>query len=228
MCLRRAASKVHRVIDLLLARGPAVVRAALHAVLDAEDGLRVVAEAGGALGTRAAFARHRPAVVVVHGPDAFEVVQHVPGATVLALVASEADAAAVLRACAAGALLEDATPRRLADAIRAIALGNRVVPLAVAQRMATEPQAPARYGARLDALTSRERDVLALLARGLSNHEIGRDLFVCETTVKTHVTRVLAKLGVRSRAQAVVVAYESGVVVAQRRPAPAAGLALAA
>ena len=224
----RAAAKVRAVIDLLLARGPAVVRAALHAVLDAEDGLRVVAEAGDALGTRAAFARIRPAVVVVHGPDAFEVVQHVPGATVLALVTSEAAAAAVIRAGAAGALLDDATPQRLADAVRAIALGNRVVPLAVARRLATEPQAPARYATRLDALTTRERDVLALLARGLSNNEIGQQLFVCETTVKTHVTRVLSKLGVRSRAQAVVVAYESGIAVPQRRQVPAPVLALAA
>jgi DNA-binding NarL/FixJ family response regulator len=175
----------------------------------------VVGTSAEALQTQAAYARHRPRVVVVHGPDAFEVVRHLPGAAVLAVVGSEADAAAVIRAGAAGALLEDATPQRLADAVRAIALGNRVVPLAVAQHLAAQPLAPARYAARLDELTSRERDVLALMARGLSNHEIGVQLFVCETTVKTHVTRVLSKLGIRSRAQAVVVAYESGVAVAR-------------
>ena len=212
-------------IDLLLARGPAVVRAALHAVLDAEPDLRVVATAPDALTTQAAHARHRPGVVVVHGPDAFEVVRHLPEARVVALAGSEADAAGLVRAGIAGVLLDDATPQRLADAIRAVALGNRVVPLEVARCLAEAPHAPARYAPRLDELTVRERDVLALLARGLSNHEIGRTLFVCETTVKTHVTRVLSKLGVRSRAQAVVVAYESGVAVPRRTGAPVLAVA---
>ena len=121
--------------------------------------------------------------------------------------------------------LSPAPPHRAADAARAEAFGLRVLPLEVARQLAERAVARDRHAARLGRLTARERDVLELLARGLSNDEIGRQLFVCETTVKTHVTRVLAKLSVRSRAQAVVVAYESGVAVPRRASAPQLALA---
>jgi len=121
-----------------------------------------------------------------------------------------------LRAGASGFLLKDASARELADAVRVVAAGDAVISPSVMRRLIAEfaylggSRAPTR--ARLDGLTERETEVLALIARGLSNVEIADRLVVAEQTVKTHVGRIFAKLDLRDRAQAIVFAYESGLV----------------
>jgi DNA-binding NarL/FixJ family response regulator len=131
-----------------------------------------------------------------------------------------------LRAGASGFLLKDATAERLFDAVRVVAAGEALLAPGVTRRLISEfarlqpqavagPAAPGRPGA-LTALTPRETEVLCLVAEGLSNTEIAGRLVVTEETVKTHVSRILAKLGLRDRTQAVVVAYESGLVVPGR------------
>src|SRR5262245_64258346 len=121
-----------------------------------------------------------------------------------------------LRAGASGFLLKDVPPEQLVDGIRAVANGDALLAPSITRRLIEEfvRSGPGRAEppAALGDLTSREREVLQLMARGLSNAEIARELFVSETTVKTHVAHVLMKLGLRDRVQAVVLAYESGLV----------------
>jgi len=120
-----------------------------------------------------------------------------------------------LRAGAGGFMLKDAPPRQLAEAVRTVASGESLLAPAVTKRLieryVSHPPSDAVRRERFAELTERELEVLKLLTRGLSNVEIGERLFVSEATVKTHVTRVLNKLGVRDRVQAVVLAYESGL-----------------
>jgi DNA-binding NarL/FixJ family response regulator len=120
-----------------------------------------------------------------------------------------------LRAGAAGFLLKDAPSSRLIAAVRAAATGDSLIEPSITQRLVerfAEPVASAGIPTELEQLTERELDVLRLITRGLSNAEIAAEMVVAETTVKTHVARILAKLGVRDRVQAVVVAYETGFV----------------
>jgi DNA-binding NarL/FixJ family response regulator len=126
-----------------------------------------------------------------------------------------------LRAGAAGFLLKDAQPEALIDAIRRVHDGLGLIAPEVTRRLISEFAAVSPDPAdatRLDALSERERDVLLLMARGHSNAQIGAELFVEETTVKTHVSSVLSKLGVNSRVQAVIAAYETGLVNPGVRP----------
>ena len=131
-----------------------------------------------------------------------------------------------LRAGASGFLLKDVTAERLFDAVRIIAAGEALLAPTVTRRLIGEfarmrpEQATARPGPQLSNLTPRETEVLILIAEGLSNPEIAQRLVVTEETVKTHVSRVLAKLGLRDRTQAVVTAYESGLVIPGTRPQP--------
>jgi DNA-binding NarL/FixJ family response regulator len=128
---------------------------------------------------------------------------------------------AAIRAGASGFLLKDAPPEDMLAAIRTVHHGDAVIAPSSTRRLLehlvtalpAEQQAPGAAQEALDTLTDREREVLVLMARGRSNTEIGTDLFVAEATVKTHVGRILAKLGARDRVQAVVVAYETGLVV---------------
>ena len=126
-----------------------------------------------------------------------------------------------LRAGASGFVLKDDPPEQLIDAIRTVAAGNALLSPSVTKRVieqfARRPRPAPPEG--LDELTAREQDVFRLLARGLSNAEIGQELFITDTTVKTHVTHVLQKLGLRDRVQAVVLAYESGLVQPGAPPA---------
>jgi len=121
-----------------------------------------------------------------------------------------------LRAGASGFVLKDDPPEQLIAAIRTVAAGDALLSPAVTKRVIERfsrmprPTAPTK----LDELSEREREVFRLVARGLSNAEIGQELFISETTVKTHVTHILAKLGLRDRVQAVVLAYQSGLVEA--------------
>jgi DNA-binding NarL/FixJ family response regulator len=120
-----------------------------------------------------------------------------------------------LRAGAAGFLLKDAPSSRLIAAVRAAATGDSLIEPSITQRLVerfAEPEPAAGVPDRLAPLTERELEVLRLLTRGLSNAEIAQEMVVAETTVKTHVARILAKLGLRDRVQAVVVAYETGYV----------------
>ena len=126
-----------------------------------------------------------------------------------------------LRAGASGFLLKDVTAERLFDAVRVVAAGDALLAPAVTRRLISEftrlrPVQDAAPSAALSVLTPRETEVLRLVAEGLSNPEIARRLVVTEETVKTHVSRILAKLGLRDRTQAVVAAYESGLVVPGR------------
>jgi DNA-binding NarL/FixJ family response regulator len=121
-----------------------------------------------------------------------------------------------LRAGASGFLLKTAPPRELADAIRIVAGGDALLAPDITRRLIKDyvgrPRTPTVPPPSFDALTAREREVLVLIARGRSNGEIAAQLYLSEATVKTHVTRVFAKLGVRDRVQAVVLAYEAGLV----------------
>ncbi|MEO9221511.1 MAG: response regulator transcription factor, partial [Mycobacteriaceae bacterium] len=120
-----------------------------------------------------------------------------------------------LRAGAAGFLLKDAPSSRLIAAVRAAATGNSLIEPSITQRLVerfADPVATPDIPAQLTQLTDRERDVLRLISRGLSNAEISAEMVIAETTVKTHVARILNKMGVRDRVQAVVIAYETGFV----------------
>jgi DNA-binding NarL/FixJ family response regulator len=148
------------------------------------------------------------------------------GARVLILTTFDLDeyAFSALRAGASGFLLKDAPPDDLLSGIRAVATGDAVVAPSVTRRLLDayahrlpDDRAPATRAARLDPLTEREREVLLAVARGLSNAEIAGRLVVSEATVKTHVGRILTKLGLRDRIQAVILAYETGLVQAPQR-----------
>lgn len=123
---------------------------------------------------------------------------------------------AAIRAGASGFLLKDAQPEELLHAIRTIHRGDAVIaPSAtrrLLERVISTPEPPERSTTALETLTEREREVLVLMGRGLSNQEIGAELFVAGATVKTHVGRVLSKLGARDRVQAVIIAFETGLV----------------
>ena len=141
-----------------------------------------------------------------------------PGVKVVVLTTFDEDeyVEAALRAGVSGFLLKVAPPERLIDAVRTVAAGGGLLDPGVTRRViesfAAAPPLRTRRAETLDALTERERDVLRLIGRGLSNSEIAAELYLGETTVKTHVSNVLAKLGLRDRVQAVVAAYETGHV----------------
>jgi DNA-binding NarL/FixJ family response regulator len=205
----------------------ALVRAGFRMLLDAEDDVEVVGEAED--GDRAIdlCLRTRPDVVlmdvrmpVLDGVAATERLLRMAGADapkVLILTTFDLDehVYAALRAGASGFLLKDTPPEDLVHAIRVVAAGEALLAPSVTRRLIATfvSQTPRAPVAPLEGLTDRELEVLRLMARGLSNAEIAGELFLGETTVKTHVGRVLTKLDVRDRVQAVVRAYESGLVV---------------
>jgi DNA-binding NarL/FixJ family response regulator len=193
-------------------------------MLEAEGDIEVVAEAGDGQEAVDLTKSQRPDVALVDlrmprmdGIQATELIANGnPGGTrVLVVTTFDADeyVYAALRAGASGFLLKDAPPEELAVAVRVIAAGEALLAPSVTRRLIEEfaRMQPAQQR-DLEGLTEREMEVLRLVARGLSNAEIARELVIGETTVKTHVGNVLMKLGLRDRAQAVVAAYESGVV----------------
>ncbi|WP_225755388.1 response regulator transcription factor [Actinotalea sp. Marseille-Q4924] len=218
-------------IRVLLVDDQALLRMGFALVLDAEEDLQVVGEAGDGRAALAQVAALRPDVVLMdvrmpgmNGIDATErIVAEHPGVRVLILTTFDLDeyAFAALRAGASGFLLKDARPAELVAAIRAVASGDAVVSPRVTRRMlemfadrlpaSAEPGSAAGPDPRLSGLTPRELEVLRAVAEGLSNAEIAARFFLSEATVKTHVGRILAKLGVRDRVQAVVLAYETGL-----------------
>ncbi len=209
-------------IRVLLADDEQLVRTGLRLILGTEPDLEVVGEA--ADGRQAVeLARTTPADVllldlrmpVLDGLAALRALADVPLAVVvLTTFDTDANVREALASGAAGFLLKDAPADRLVSAIRAAASGDAVLSRSVAQRVAAElaSRPSARPLALADELTAREQEVLGLMAQGCSNAEIAASLHIVEGTVKTHVARILMKLGVRDRLQAVVAAYRSGLV----------------
>jgi len=212
-------------VRVLVADDQALVRGGFRMILEAEPDLAVVGEAvDGVEATRLA-AELVPDVVLmdVRMPrmDGIEATRRITAAgraRVLVLTTFDLDEHVwdAVVAGASGFLLKDVRPRDLGHAVRTVAAGDSLVAPAVTRRLLAEftrRPPPGRRAERLTGLTERELEVLALIARGWSNAEIAAHLVLSETTVKTHVTRILAKLGLRDRVQAVVVAYETGLVV---------------
>ncbi|WP_245928874.1 response regulator [Murinocardiopsis flavida] len=218
---------------MLIADDQALLRGSFRVLIDAAPGLTTVGEA--ADGARAVdlARRERPDVVLmdVRMPevDGIEATRRIcadpdlAGVRILMLTMFDLDTYvyAALRAGAGGFLLKDAAPAELLDAIRVVAAGDGLLAPSVTRRLIAEfaraPEVPASPRAELDGVTQRERDVLVLIARGLSNAEIGARLHLSHGTVKTHVGHLLRKLGARDRAQLVIIAYEGGVVTAAQR-----------
>ena len=212
-------------IRVLVVDDQALVRTGFRMIIGAEPDLEVVGDAGDGEAAVALAASQRPDVIlmdvrmpVLDGIAATKrIVEQRGDARVLILTTYDLDEYVydALRAGASGFLLKDAPPEQLIEAIRVIARGEALLAPRVTRRLIEEfarrapPRAPTGV---LDELTEREREVLRLVARGMSNAEIAASLVVGETTVKTHVARILDKLGVRDRVQAVVMAYEHGVV----------------
>jgi DNA-binding NarL/FixJ family response regulator len=216
-------------VKVLIVDDQALVRSGFRMILEARDDLEVVGEAGdGAEAIRLA-ARTRPDVVLMDvrmpGLDGVSATAQLtaaadaPKVIMLTTYDLEEPLYAALRAGASGFLLKDVRPADLAEAIRVVAGGDALLSPTATRRLLDRflvtdlpPAAPA---GGLDRLTEREREVLTLLARGASNAEIGERLTVTEATVKTHVSAILRKLGVRDRVQAVVLAYDLGLVRAR-------------
>jgi DNA-binding NarL/FixJ family response regulator len=220
-------------IRVLLADNQALVSAGFRVLIDADPDCEVVGEAADGARAVALAVETRPDVVLMDirmpGMDGIEATRHIAAdprtqdVRVLVLTTFDLDEYVfeALRAGASGFLLKDTRPTELLAAIRIVAAGEAMLAPRITRRViaefATRPEPAAPLdGARLDALTERETEVLALIGRGLSNAEIGAELFIGAATTKTHVSRVLSKLGARDRAQLVVMAYETGLVTPGR------------
>jgi DNA-binding NarL/FixJ family response regulator len=211
-------------IRVLVADDQSMVRAGFRLLLSGEDGIEVVAEAENGLEAVDKAARFQPSIVLmdIRMPelDGLEATRRIlaadPGARILILTTFDLDEYIyeALRAGASGFVLKDDPPEQLIAAIRTVAAGDALLSPAVTRRVIQQftriPRAAQPSG--LEQLTGRERDVLRLVAQGLSNAEIGEQLYIGETTVKTHVTHMLQKLQLRDRVQAVVLAYQTGLL----------------
>ena len=219
---------------MLLADDQAMVRAGFRMILESQPDIEVVAEAANGEQATAATRRLRPDVVMMDiqmpGSDGLAATRRITSDTeqhsrVIILTTFERDEYVfeALHAGASGFLLKNAPPEQLIDAVRVVASGDALLAPSVTRRIieqfARRPVDPV-VRERLESLTQREREVLVMLARGNSNSELAAALFVSEGTVKTHVSSLLTKLEVRDRVQAVVLAYESGLVTPGRSPAP--------
>jgi DNA-binding NarL/FixJ family response regulator len=213
------------VIRVLIADDQVLVRTGFRVILEAERDIEVVAEAGTGREAIRQSALTRPRVVLmdIRMPEldglaaTEEILRQADPPTIVVLTTFDQNEYVyrALRAGAAGFLLKDAPSSRLLAAVRAAATGDSLIEPSITHRLLerfVEPVPEPGTPARLEPLTDRELDVLRLLARGMSNAEIAEEMVVAETTVKTHVARILAKLGVRDRVQAVVLAYETGFV----------------
>ena len=216
-------------VRVAIADDQALVRGGFRMILDAREDIEVVGEAGDGEEAVALVELAQPDVVLMDvrmpGTDGIEATRRIVGGDgdsavkVLMLTTFDLDEYVydALRAGASGFLLKDVPAEQLVEGIRVVAQGDALLAPSVTKRLIHEfaQSAPSQRQAppALDDLTPRELEVFTLIARGMSNAEIAEDLVVSETTVKTHVARVLMKLGVRDRVQAVVLAYESGVVL---------------
>ncbi len=211
------------VIRVVTADDQALIRSSLRSILDREDDLEVVAEAVDGAEAVDSARRLAPDVVLMDirmprmdGVAATRAIMNLPDPPkVLILTTFDLDEYihACLRAGASGFLLKDTDPAGIVAAVRATHAGDAILSAALTRRLVTSyVQAPAPGVNLPSALTERESQVLRAIARGLSNAEVARELHLGETTVKTHVTSILGKLGVRDRLQAVILAYESGLI----------------
>ncbi|PWU19256.1 MAG: DNA-binding response regulator [Candidatus Rokuibacteriota bacterium] len=210
-------------IRLLVADDQSMVRAGFRMLLSGEDDIEVVAEASNGLEAVEKAARYRPTVVLmdIRMPelDGLEATRRIIAADadsrILVLTTFDLDEYVyeALRAGASGFVLKDDPPEQLIAAVHTVAAGDALLSPAITRRVIQEFTRMPRAAPpkELDELSERERDVLRLLARGLSNSEIGGELYIGETTVKTHVTHILSKLRLRDRVQAVVLAYKVGL-----------------
>jgi DNA-binding NarL/FixJ family response regulator len=211
-------------IGVLVVDDQSMVRAGFRMLLGGEEDIDVVAEASNGREAVEKAARFRPAVVLmdIRMPEldglqaTREILAANPEARILILTTFDLDEYIyeALRAGASGFVLKDDPPENLIAAIRTVAAGDALLSPSITNQVISQfarlpKPAPPK---ELDELTVREMEVLRLIARGLSNAEIGEELFISDTTVKTHVTHVFQKLNVRDRVQAVVLAYEAGIV----------------
>jgi DNA-binding NarL/FixJ family response regulator len=214
-------------ITVVVADDQALVRAGFRKILDTEPDIDVVAEAGDGRDAVDTVTAARPDIALLDirmprmdGIEAARIITCTPGLStrVMMLTTFGIDdyVFAALKAGASGFLLKDAPPDQLIDAVRVVAAGEailaRAVTRAVVERFAERGTTNAELRRRIDTLTVREAQVLGLLSRGLSNTEIAATLVVSEATAKSHVAGIFTKLGVRDRVQAVIAAYESGLV----------------
>jgi DNA-binding NarL/FixJ family response regulator len=213
-------------IRVLIADDQSMVRAGFRMLLSDETDIEVVAEASNGLEAVAKAARFAPTVILMDirmpelvGLQATRRILDADGAArilILTTFGLDEYVYEALRAGASGFVLKDDPPEQLIAAVRVVAAGDALLSPAITKRVIKQfarvprPTPPKE----LDDLTAREHDILRLIAGGLSNQEIGRELYISETTVKTHVTHILQKLGLRDRVQAVVLAYQSGVIEA--------------
>ncbi|MFF8263523.1 response regulator [Streptomyces virginiae] len=214
-------------IKVMIADDQMMVRQGFTVLLNAQPDIEVVGQAVDGADAVAKVAELAPDVVLMDirmpgmgGIEATSVITRVPDAAVKVLVLTTFDldeyVYEALRAGASGFLLKDASADQLAEAVRVVAAGEALLSPNITKRLITEfsrlgaPRAPSRT--RIDVLTERETEVLSLIAQGLSNAEISEHLVLAEQTVKTHVSRILVKLGLRDRTQAAVFAYESGLI----------------
>jgi len=214
-------------IRVLLADDQDLVRAGFRALLDDQDDIEVVGEAGDGDEAVQLAGRHRPDIVLMDirmpGTDGLAATRRIAADDRLAdvriviLTTFELDEYVfeAIRSGASGFLVKNTKPVELLRAVRAVAAGDALLSPSVTRRLIREFATRTREAPRspaLDALTEREREVMALVAEGLTNNEIGERLFVSPLTVKTHVSRAMVKLGARDRIQLVVIAYQSGLV----------------
>lgn len=215
-------------IRVLIADDQPLARAGFKAVLEATGGVQVVAEAQDGDQAVELARRHDPDVVLMDvrmpGTDGIEATRRMPNQKVLILTTFGLDDYIIeaLRAGASGFLLKDAPVEELVRAVRTVAAGDAQLSPAVTKRLLEQvgrrlPAAVPRDSGALADLTERELEVLRLLAAGMSNAEIAAALVVSEPTVKSHVSNVLQKLGLRDRVQAVIYAYENGLVAPGQR-----------
>ena len=211
-------------IRVLVADDQSMVRAGFRMLLADEQDIEVVAEAENGREAVEKSARFNPSVILmdIRMPelDGLEATRRIlaedRGARILILTTFDLDEYVyeALRAGASGFVLKDDSPEQLIAAIRTVAAGEALLSPTVTRRVIEKFAATARPAPpkELDELSDRERDVFRLIAQGMSNAEIGQELFISETTVKTHVTHILGKLGLRDRVQAVVLAHQTGFV----------------
>ena len=216
-------------VSVLLADDQELVRAGLEMIIDSTDDLKVAGHASDGSEAVELARRLRPEVVLmdirmpsIDGIEATRRIAAGDGPRVLMLTTFDLDEYVfeAFTAGASGFLLKDAPRERIIDGIRAVAAGDSLASPSVTRRLIERfvdaPAVSAKPRKELDALTPREREVLELLARGHSNAELAMRLYLSEKTIKTHVGRIFMKLGLRDRVQAVVFAYEAGIVVPGR------------